>query len=66
MVEASEAQEYTAEIDQPPEYVSRLERKKSVRTEKETKFLESARKIFDDADTDNSGFLSMEQSRILA
>ena len=61
-----ESTEFSADIDTPPEYVRRLERKKSARDEKERKFLEQAREIFDKADTDNSGELSMEQSRALA
>ena len=59
-------QEFDATIDQPPEYVKRVEKKKTIREAKKKAFLEKARKIFDDADTDNSSFLSMEQSRALA
>ena len=59
-------EEYSVEIDQPPAYVKRIERKKTARERKEKEFLESSRKIFDDADTDKSGFLSMEQSKDLA
>ena len=65
MVEAT-TEEYDASIDQPPAYVKRIERKRTKREMKEKAFLENARKIFDDADTDNSTFLSMEQSRQLA
>ena len=65
MVEQT-TEEFSADIDQPPHYVKRLERKKTARERKEKDFLEGARKIFDDADTDNSGFLSLEQSRNLA
>ena len=65
MVESTQ-QEYDASIDTPPEYVRRVEKKKSIREAQEKKFLDDARKIFDEADTDKSTFLSMEQSRILA
>ena len=61
-----EQAEFTAEIDTPPEYVKRVERKKSIRENKEAKFLASAKKIFDEADTDKSGVLTMDQARILA
>ena len=59
-------EEIPADIDTPPEYVNRLERRKSIRTAKEKKFLEKAKEIFDGADTSKTGFLSMEESRILA
>ena len=61
-----EQTEFSAEIDTPPEYVKRIERRKSLREQKEKTFLEKAREIFDRADTDNSGELSMEQARALA
>ena len=65
MVESTE-QEFDPSIDTPPEYTRRLERKKTARMEAEKKFLEGARKIFDDADTDKSTFLSLDQARVLA
>ena len=43
-----------------------MERKKSIRDGKEAKFLASAKAIFDEADTDKSGVLSMDQARVLA
>ena len=55
-----EQAEFNAEIDTPPEYVKRVERKKSIRDNKEAKFLASAKAIFDEADTDKSGVLSMD------
>ena len=54
------------EVDTPPVYVRRVERKKSIRDEKETEFQKRARRIFDAADTDNTGELSMDQARNLA
>ena len=61
-----EQAEFSAEIDTPPEYVKRVERKKSIRDNKEAKFLASAKAIFDEADTDKTGVLSMDQARVLA
>ena len=66
MVESTAQEEYDPSIDAPPEYVKRLERKKTQREAAEKKFLENARKIFDDADTDKSTFLDMDQARTLA
>ena len=65
MVESTE-KEFDASIDTPPEYVRRLERKKTAREEAEKKFLVKAREIFDNADTDKSTYLSMDQARVLA
>ena len=44
----------------------RVERKKTIREAKEKAFLEKAREIFDNADTDKTGELTMEQARNLA
>ena len=55
-----EADHLPPEVDTPPVYVRRAERQKSIRDEKETEFQKKARKIFDEADTDKTGELSME------
>ena len=65
MVESMK-EEFDKTIDEPPAYTKRIERKKTIRAAKEKAFLEKAKEIFDAADTDNSTFLSMEQSRTLA
>ena len=65
MVESNE-KEYDASIDTPPDYVRRIERKKTQREGAERAFLEKAREIFDNADSDKSTFLSVEQARVLA
>ena len=59
-------EEVDPNIDLPPVYVRKVERKKTLRERQEQKFLKEAKEIFNKADLDRMGFLSIIEARKLA